>query len=306
MGNCLHIGEESRDVLEMSETITPTLNPIDNNAATVVNVETPSVPQISEKDAFAMDLGDLKKAAFEPAPAPIAQPQGQTSPEPYTVEQGPDGIQVRLSPEHGGEVFKGKDFNEVIAKLAKSKADGNAYIKQLKTQPGTQPNAMPQQFPDPAMQQSPEEAQREAAQFLQSMVLTPEVKQQIVAEAVGIDPRALPRTFRGIAQTVGEFQANNTALEFHLRCPDYVDLPDQTKALEHALGNLEHPATVDDCEKAWAYATYKNPQLRYVPPTSTPAPRPPVMPSAGGSGPTGDQNAWSMDMTDLKKAAGLG
>ena len=261
-------------------------------------------PQISEQDAFAMDLGDLKRAAFDqqPQPAPVAQPeaQPQATPEPYTVEQGPDGIQVRLSPEYGGEVFKGKDFNEVLGKLAKSKADGNAYIKQLKTQP-TQ--AQPQQ-PDPMMPQSPEDeqrAQQEAAEFLRAALFTPAVKQQLVTEALSSDPRV-----HQITSTVQEFQAHNMAFEFHRRCPDYVDLPEQTQALDQALGNLQGSATVEDLEKAWAYVTYKNPQLRYVPPTSTPAPRPPVMPSAGAPQFGGEQSAWEMPLDELKKRAGLG
>lgn len=277
------------------------------NSAPAVEVPPVEVPPISERDAFAMDLGDLKKAAFDPQPAPTAQPQTdpqpQTAPEPYTVEQGPDGVQVRLSPEYGGEVYKGKDLNEVVAKLAKSKADTNAYVKQLKTQMG-QPQAQPQPFLDPAMPQSPEDeqrAQQEAAEFLRTALLTSELKRQLVTEALNNDPRV-----HQITSTVQEFTAHNMAFEFHRRCPDYVDLPEQTKALEQALGNLDHPATVDDLEMAWARVVYKTPQLRYVPPSSTPASRPPVMPSAGAPQGGGDQSAWSMDLNDLKKAAGLG
>jgi hypothetical protein len=44
---------------------------------------------------------------------------------------------------------KAKDFNEAALKLAGSKADTNAYVKQLKSQPATPPPVTPKVEPSP-------------------------------------------------------------------------------------------------------------------------------------------------------------
>src|SRR4051812_40492125 len=93
-----------------------------------------------QSDPQAMPMADLKEAAGlngVPAPTPDAAPPATVPapapvvPEKFSVASDDSGVTITLAPEYGGEVYKGKDVNEALAKLAGSKADANAYIKTL-------------------------------------------------------------------------------------------------------------------------------------------------------------------------------
>lgn len=191
-----------------------------------------------------MPLEDLKKAAFapqsaspDPAPAAVATPalqaQPAAQPGPYTVLQSDGGLVVQMSRELGGEIFKGANWDEVGPQVLKAKAHANAYIKQLKANPQQPENALPEfQYMTPEQETA---AQNEAAEFLRSLILTPEVRQQIADEAIskrfGIDASILPQTVQQIGEAHNQFQVANLQMDFHRECRDYLDTPENAKAL---------------------------------------------------------------------------
>ena len=254
-----------------------------------------------QSDPQAMPLADLKQAAGlndPPAPAvqptaePVAQPATPVVPEAYTMESGENGVTITLAPEFGGEVYKGKDANEALAKLAKAKADANAYIKQLKAQP-----AQPAQPVTPAQPEPVDPAVQATRDWL--------IAEQ--AAALGMTPDEYRARVSMVFQTTEQMATNIAIAEFHKSCPDYLDTPENSQVLgSYFPDDLGRFPTAQELKQAYALAVYDGkikPQAQAAPT----APRPPVMPTAGAT-PTSsaDQTAWNMPLDQLKKAAGLG
>lgn len=259
-------------------------------------------------DPQAMPLADLKQAAglndppapqvapqpeVAPAPAPVAAP---VVPEKFAISSDDSGVTITLSPEYGGEVYKGKDVNEALAKLAGSKADANAYIKTLKSQPA-QP-AVPAKVPDPV----PPDVQATRDWILDEF-----------AKGLGLNGKDdLVANFGSMAKTSNEFSTNVAFAEFHKNCPDYVDTPENSAAVGAYFPNgYKQPSDpqvfAQDLKTAYALARLDGKIIPQAAQTTAAAPRPPLMPGSSAT-PTGnaDQGAWSMPMDQLKKAAGLG
>lgn len=270
-----------------------------------------AAPQISTAEAFAMPMEQLEQLmnqpAAQPVPEPIAQPAATATPEKYTINSDANGVTITLAPEFGGEVYKGKDLSEAVAKLAGSKADANAYIKQLKTNPNA---------PDPTAQATAPEIHpnalqdgKAAADVLREMLSTlpPEMKQQMVAEAFNVSPEQLPAMVQSVGNAAAQWQAMNLEMEFHRACSDYVDTPENTQALYAEVLAGKPPGfipTLNDLVNGWAMARYKGTgQPRQAP---APALRPPVMPSTGAGGTNaGGGDPWSMPLDQLAQIAGI-
>lgn len=254
--------------------------------------QTPSDPQ-------AMPLADLKNAAGlgtppegGTPPAAAAPPPPPVVPEKFTLSQDDNGVVITLSPEYGGEVFKGKDVNEVLTKLAGSKADTNAYVKQLKTQPTAPvPVATPATPPpiDPAVQAT---------------------RDWLLAEnaaALGMTPDEYKARVGMVFKTTEQMATNIAVADFHQMCPGYTDTPENSAALSSYFPeDFNRFPNAQELKQAYALAVLDGkitPASAQAPPAT---PRPPIMPSAGASGPTGDQNAWTIPLDQLKQQAGLG
>lgn len=271
-------------------------------------IETPA--PATEVNAWEVPLADLKQAAGIDQPAVYqAQPAAEPTavPQPFTLEEAADGFHLKLSPEYGGEVFKGKDLNEVVSKLAKSKADGNAYIKQLKQwadeahiNPGTT-GAMPQ---DQAAEAEQVGALRD---FFKNEILTPEMKASIVADVVGVPAEQLPDFLQTIETQSRNAALNNTMTEFRVANPTFADSPEHVEGIMKALGHLPptYMPTPQDLQAAWARALYEGWATPYIPKQVTAPPRPPIMPNASAPALQGNDNPYAMPLDQLKKAAGL-
>jgi len=88
-------------------------------------------------------------------------------------------------------------------------------------------------------------------------------------------------------------------------CPGYVDTPENSSALgSYFPENLGRFPTAQELKQAYALALVDG-KITANAPQAPPQARPPVMPSSGAAPIAGDQNAWTMDLNQLKKAAGL-
>lgn len=255
-----------------------------------------------QSDPQAMPLADLKQAAGlndPPAPpsAPATAPVPVTAPAPvvpekFAVSTDDTGVTITLAPEYGGEVYKGKDVNEALAKLAGSKADANAYIKQLKSQP-------PPAAPAPKAEPEPVDP---GVQATRDWLLAE------TAASLGMTPEEYKARVGMVFQTTEQMATNIAIAEFVKLCPGYVDTPENSQVLgSYFPDNFGRFPNAGELKQAYALAVIDG---KIIPQTNQAAPvtpRPPVMPTAGSTPPTSaDQNAWTMPLTDLKKAAGLG
>lgn len=256
-----------------------------------------------QSDPQAMPLADLKQAAGLSDPQPVAPaapavpvaapvvPQ-PVVPDKFAMVQDDNGVTITLPPEYGGEVYKGKDAAEVLAKLAGSKADANAYIKQLKSQPA--PAAQPQ----PVAQPEPVDP---AVQATRDWVLDE------VAKGLGLPGKdALLANFGLMSRTSGQMASNIAIAEFHQLCPGYVDTPENSAALmSYFPDDFQGFPSPQDFKTAYALAVIDG---KITPQTAAAQPpaRPPVMPTAGATAPgNSNQSAWTMPLDQLKKDAGL-
>ena len=306
----------------MSDTITPTINPIESNEATTVTVESPSAvaPQVSERDAFAMDLGDLKKAAFEQiaeAAQPQTDPRSQPTPsqpvkaEPFTLTQDGDTFVLKYAT---GEVYKGANEVEVYRKAAENAVRNIEYAKQVKRlyDEFQQNPAKPVQMPDdPSTQDQQTQEAQALRDFVLKGVLTPEVKAQIVADAVGMTPEQLSQQWQTMRARTDAFEQQATLLDFQKEnAHTFVDTPQNQQAIMKALETMgvQQFPTAQQLKTAWSLSLLEG-WATPLTPASMQLKRPPmapVMPSMGSTTPAGDGNPWSMDIAALKKAAGLG
>lgn len=299
----------------MSEITTPTLTPIENNTPTIT-VETPSLaePQISEKDAFAMDIADLKKAAFDPAPQPalVAQPQPDPQatpgkPEPFTLTQDGDTVVLKYAT---GETFKGANEVEVYRKAAENAVRNIEWAKQVKAQyEAFQQNpAKPVQMPSDPLTQD-QQAHEVAA--LRELLLTPEVKAQIVAGAIGMTPEQLQQEWASVKARTDAFAQQTTLLNFQKEnSQTFVPTAQNEQAIIKALetmGVQQFPNT-QQLKTAWSLALLEGWATPATPASAQPQRpiRPPVMPSMGAPATTGGDDIWTMPLDQLKKTAGLG
>jgi hypothetical protein len=299
----------------MSDVITPALNPIENNAATTLMVESPSAvePQISERDAFAMPMEDLKKAVFDPPqqPTPKTDPQPPAQPakaEPFTLTQDGDTFVLKYAT---GEVYKGANEVEVYRKAAENAVRNIEYAKQVKKlyDEFQQNPSKPVQMPD---QPSTEDQQAQEAQALREFVLkgvlTPEVKAQIVAEAVGMSPEQLHQEWASMKARTDFFEQQAAIADFQKQnSSTFVDTVENEQAVMRALDTMgvKQFPNAQQLKTAWSLALLEG-WGRPATPASMQSkpPRPPVMPSAGTS-PIGNQNPMTMPLDELKRAAGL-
>jgi hypothetical protein len=103
-----------------------------------------------------------------------------------------------------------------------------------------------------------------------------------------------------------------------LVCPDYLDTPENTKALTTAVANvfgMDDPQqflqsgyvpSVDHLELAYALAIRRGTITPYVQPTQPQQiSRPPVMPSASAPYLGSTQSVWEMPLDELKRKAGI-
>lgn len=253
---------------------------------------------------FAMPMNDLAAAAGitgnEPSPAaPAATPAPPAAtpapapvvPEKYSIAQDDSGFTITLSPEYGGEVFKGKDLNEVVTKLAASKADGNAYIKTLKAQP------TPAVQTEPAPTPTPEDP---------AEVATRQWMLEQFAKGLGLSGAEELQARMGMISQTSETMATNIALaEFHQQCPGYVDTPENSGVLAEYIGDIDHFPTARELKQAYALAVLDGKIAPQAAPPAAPK-APPVMPSstATPNAATG-QNPWAMPLDQLAAIAGI-
>jgi len=234
--------------------------------------------------------------AATPAPAaPVAPPApaAPVVPEPFSVNQDDTGITIQMSPEFGGEVFKGKDWAEVGPKIAKAKADANAYIKTLKAQPPTQqPPATPPEPVDPAVQATREWLLAETAAALGMSV--DEYKQRV-----------------GMVFNTTEQMAQNIAFtEFHRLCPSYVDTPENSAVIAGYFADDYSPGDAqtfaNDLKTAYALAVLDGKIKPQAAASPVPVAHPPVMPSTSAtSSTTSAGDPWSMPLDQLGQLAGI-
>src|SRR5581483_1768580 len=217
---------------------------------TITTVEAPS---LNGENPWAIPLTDLKQAAGIDQPAPVAQPQSQVqlepqspaaaSPsEPYMMVETSDGIELKLNT---GEVFRGKDINELLPKLVKSKIDTTVWARQVRKeyddfqQNPAQSVQMPQDPASPEMEaQAAMEQAKPVRDFILKDVLTPEAKASIVADVLQVPVEQLPQVLERYSTASENWQMGNALKEFHMACPEYVDLPEQGEALASTLVEL--------------------------------------------------------------------
>jgi hypothetical protein len=110
-----------------------------------------------------------------------------------------------------------------------------------------------------------------------------------------------------VFQTTEQMATNIAVADFHKMCPGYTDTPENSAALgSYFPEDFGRFPNAQELKQAYALAVLDG---KITPASAQPqpvAPRPPIMPSAGGSGPTGDQSAWTMPLDQLKQQAGLG
>jgi hypothetical protein len=290
---------------------------------------TPTMP-----DPATMPMADLRSAAGLDGPAPVAPaaPAVEVAPvqapevpaiavapivpEPFQVLQSDTGLVVQMSPENGGEVFKGADWAEVGPKIAKAKAFANVHIKdqnaRIQSLQQLQPSSPAPQSP-PAPTIDPQEAATQT--WMGDMLAAnPAIAKRVMAAAMGLpNVEALESTLGMVLQTSQTMSQNIAQAEFHRMCPAYVDTPENSQAVGSYFPDgykppLDPVAVAYQLKTAYALAVIDGkitPQAAQ--PTTTATLRPPVMPSAGAT-PTeqADQGAWAMPLDQLKKAAGLG
>lgn len=267
---------------------------------------TPGAPQVTP----ATPVPEPAPAAPAPPPAPAPTP---VVPEPFQVLQGESGLVVQMSPEYGGEVFKGADWSEVGPKIAKAKADANLHIKnqkyqiqELQQQPTPQPSQPPPQPVDPQVQAT--------RQWLASeLAADPALAKAVVAAAFGLpNVEALDSRLGMVFQTTEKMSENVALAEFHKMCPAYVDTPENSQALgSYFPTGYRQPADPQafamDLKTAYALAVVDGKIAPQTTQAAAPAaPRPPVMPSAGAtatSSATGDP--WTMPLDQLAQLAGI-
>ena len=294
----------------MTETITPTINPIENNTAQTVTVESPSTgaPHISERDAFAMPIDDLKKAAFEePQPAPVAQPDPQPQAQPantgpYTLTQDGDTFVLKYAT---GEVFKGANELEVYKKAAENAVRNIEWAKQVKKQYDefqqnpAKPVAMPDQPANPEEQARQMEERRQI--FLEGL-----------SDAIGMTPEELRQQWANMKARTDAFDQQAAVMDFYKKNSEtYIDTPENQQAIIKGLQSMGisgRSPSAQELTTAWSLALLEGYAVPATPASMQPKrpPMPPPMPTMGGGMSRGDSNPWSMDMDALKKAAGLG
>lgn len=255
-----------------------------------------------QSDPQAMPMADLKEAAglngvpapipdaAPPAPVPVAAP---AVPEKFSMSQDDSGVTITLAPEYGGEVYKGKDVNEALAKLAGSKADANAYIKTLKTQPAPPPVPTPVAKPDPV---SPE------VQATRDWLIAEQ------AAAMGMSAEEYKARVSQVFQTTEQMQTNIAIADFHKLCPGYLDTPENSQVLgSYFPDNFGRFPNAHELKQAYALAVIDGKITPQAAAAAQPVSRPPVMPSSGST-PVGNggQSAWTMPLDQLKKEAGIG
>lgn len=279
----------------MSTTPTPP-NPFAvpmDQLATAAGVAAPAQPVPAQAPA-----SPATPAQPEPTPAPAAPVAAQPAPvvpEKYSFATAENGeVTITLAPEYGGEVYKGKDVNEALAKLAGSKADANAYIKTLKNQPPAQP-AQPEKKPEPVDPQ---------VQATRDWLIAEQ------AAALGMTPEEYKARVSMVFQTTEQMATNIAIADFHKMCPGYVDTPQNSEIIgSYFPENFGRFPTALELKQAYALAVVDGkitPQAAQAAQAAPAAPRPPLMPSAGNtSQATGSGDPWTMPLDQLAQAAGL-
>lgn len=288
----------------------------------------PTEPQAPQSD-WNKPIDQLRTEAFatpptptEPVAAPVVMtpPATPAEPQAYTIGASADGgVEIKIAPEFGGEVFTGKDLAEASAKLAKSKADGNAYIRQLKSQqqqPVVPPVAQPTvqalteeqvetEYWNIATTKGKAAADKFYAQQRPNAVL------DSVATALGLkDGNELSASLRQMTQTTAAVNDNMVAAQFHAANPDFPATDEASgKLIEYVIQQGLNPNNPNHLSMAHRELIYKGiyQPATIAPTSSTARPTPPPMGPNTGAGPQtqviDNKTAWSMPLEDLRKSA---
>lgn len=293
------------------------------------NAPVVETPQISESQAFAMDMGELAKVAGIDGSAPIVQPQSAVEPTPQAQPQAQPDAPYTLSQENGsfilryktGETFKGANEVEAFRKAAENAVRTTEWARTVKAQYDqfqqnpNQPVQMPNEPTTPEQEAQAAMLQAQAVrEYFQKEILTPELKASILADGLGVPVDQLPQVLEQYQTTFQNSYSSSQLREFHTSCPEYADLPEQADALANSLvelhgGNVpaNYIPSAQDLKLAWAVALHQGAAQPYIHRTPPPAPRAPIMPStnAAAVNGTGGQSEWAMDLDALGKLAGV-
>jgi len=157
----------------------------------------------------------------------------------------------------GGEVFKGKNWEEVAQKAAQAKEDTGTAVRDREGQVRTHESTI-------ADLQKATEERRETTkastspQFGQQAFLTqvetdaPEAIASALAHTLGYENTdELRKDFKGIQEATESYKENYHIAVFSQRCPDYPGGEKPSAALMQELKNRGVDFTADNLENAW-------------------------------------------------------
>jgi hypothetical protein len=217
---------------------------------------------------------------------------------PYTVTKNQDGS-VNVDFQEGGEKFTGT-YEEVLDKISASKAEGNRYIKELKTPATPTTTSTPVATPQGWV---PDETTSLSA--LNNMLTSGNY-----GDAIGIgltqffggnDPNQVRQAIGELLQLSAELKGQKVISEFAQKAPDFAWAEANTELLKKELNSHNLPFTVENM--VFAHNALKGMGVYVAAPTTpatqgTPNPAPPngstVAPSSG------DYNPWTVPLKELE------
>jgi hypothetical protein len=263
-----------------------------------------SVPTLSG-DPQTVPLDDLRAAAGlnDPQPVPVvAEPTpvapAPVVPEAYTVAQDENGVTITLAPEFGGEVYKGKDAHEALAKIAKAKADANVYIKQLKAQPPAAPVQPAPSEPQPTVEELAAE----------EWVAT--AYEKTLARRMGLTVDQLRAQQRISMEGAPAVFQERQEVDFKKSNQDWVETPENLEAMKKAFEGVQLEygfPTAAQLDFAWNYLKGKGMvrPMQFSQPQASTKPPVPMPGSVASPAQASAENPWTMDLNALKSQAGL-
>jgi hypothetical protein len=251
---------------------------------------TPATPEVTINNSAAEIKAAMESQAApaDPTPQPAVATAPPATPEPYTVTETPEGVEIKLET---GAVYKGKNWQEAALAAAKGKVEADKYLHSLKIQ---QP-----QTPAPATPAPPAEDPTDLA-----------TRQWIVSQMAAALGVPADKFVEMTSQMFQQTQQNTLAVawaDFTQSCPDYADTPDNANALVEYLPQdvvaQNRPPSAQELKNAHAIALYnKRYQAAQVSANTPQTPHPPVMPTASGVQP-GDPDPYKIPLAELKKQA---
>jgi hypothetical protein len=259
-----------------AEVVTPAATP-----EPVAAAETPAEPVPSE------------------TPAPPAEPPPTPPPSDFSIATLENGErEIRLE---SGQVYRGKDDGELLAKMAKAQFEASRTIRELRQPPA------PPQPPPPQQAQTPFiDPTAQAIADMIAPMFGVQSGQELVARWQEMNQQI--QGFQPIAQ---QTHLNAVAADFFRQAPDFSITPRNSELLGETMDKLGLPLTVDNMKFAHyalkGQGLYESPTPPSPPtprsPTGQFAPRMPLPPSPSTpTPPPSTPDVWAMSDEDFLKS----